>query len=266
MAAMGSVENSMEPRTILLPRDLHMPIPSWCKKILKRLLYGPYYQYFNRLSDAIADPRGLGMADFLMHDSLHVSPKYRNIFYSMLRGANVIDCGVNRGKFIDLCNLFGVQIIGFEPNLKLYSFLQYKYENYKDVKLINSGVGADSGLVDFYFDADNISDEGFTVCALKKYKDTKSVTSVKCQIIDLCDFIQKEYVEKGQRVYLLKLDVEGAEFGLVEKICKTGIFRHCDYIVVETHARAFDDGNERLQKIKDAISSAGATNIDLDWV
>jgi hypothetical protein len=65
---------------------------------------------------------------------------------------------------------------------------------------------------------------------------------------------------------MLKIDIEGAEFGLVEKICETGVYKFCQYIMVETHERFFADGAEKMQKMRDAIEKYGATNIDLEWV
>ncbi|WP_281651322.1 hypothetical protein [Helicobacter bilis] len=39
-----------------------------------------------------------------------------------------------------------------------------------------------------------------------------------------------------------------------------------DYIACETHARFFEDGEERLAKLRELITEAGASNILLDWI
>jgi len=217
---------------------------------------------FHLLNMAITDPKGLAMADFMMSISLRVLPKFRNIIYEIPVDGVIIDGGVNRGKFTDLCNIFGAQIVGFEPNEKLINFLRYKYHDNKNVRLIHAGLGAEAGELDFYYNADNMSDDAFSMCRKKGYTET---ASMKAQMIDLADFLQQEFIAKGQRIYLMKLDIEGAEFGLIEKLIEKGIHNHVDYIVCETHARFFDDGKEKLESIQRAIRENNVSNIDLDW-
>lgn len=214
---------------------------------------------------AVTDPNGLGMADLIMAGPLGIKKKYQNIFYGMPVGAVVLDGGMNRGKFTDLCNIFGADIVGFEPNKKLADFLTYKYRDNKNVRVVNAGLGAEKGELTFYCDANCLTDDGFSIVDIRNSV-RKETIAVKAEIIDLAEFIQKEFIDKKKRVYLLKLDIEGAEFGLIEKLIANGIHKHVDYIVCETHARFFADGKAKMESLRRAIADNNITNIDLEWV
>ena len=228
-----------------------------------------FQHYMINLSGAIADPKGLGMADFIMNFSLHIKSRYKNLFYNMPHGAIVLDCGVNRGKFIDLCNIFGARIYGFEPNPNLFRFLEYKYRagSPESIILTNAGVGAHPGEFDFYCESSDSTAEGFSMYDnIPPSERAERAVCVKCKILDLCEFIKSEFISKNKRIYLIKLDIEDSEFGLIEKLIETGVYKHCDNIVVETHQRFFENGDALIKSVNDAITAAGATNIDLEWI
>ena len=86
------------------------------------------------------------------------------------------------------------------------------------------------------------------------------------KVVDLVAYIHNEILSKHDRIYLLKLDVEGAEFDIMEKIMQHKLYEKIDYIACETHARFFEDGEERLAKLRELITEAGASNILLDWI
>lgn len=256
---------------IFMPRNLRHKYISWLKNrfdlhTIVSNIVGKKSDDFYWINRAISDPTGMGMADLLMFKSMGINQNQKNIIYGIVPGAICIDCGVNRGKFIDLCNIFGAKIFGFELNPRLIPFLEHKYKNADNIRLIAAGVGIQECEVDFYFNQNNLTDEGGSL-----YKNVAAdvggvtkTTVAKARIIDLCDFIDNEFITKNQRVYLLKMDIEGAEFGLVEKMIESGVYKHIDHIILETHERFFDDGEARLKKLNDAISKAGATNINLE--
>lgn len=72
-------------------------------------------------------------------------------------------------------------------------------------------------------------------------------------------------MEQKERIYLLKLDVEGAEFEILPALIKKGLYEKIDYIVVETHEYMFKDGAKKLEQIQNALAKKGVKNIFLDW-
>jgi FkbM family methyltransferase len=84
--------------------------------------------------------------------------------------------------------------------------------------------------------------------------------------IRLVDFIQNTVFHKHEEIYILKMDIEGAEFETLEDVIHSGVYRKIKYLFCETHARFFNDGDEKLRKLESLIQDNNITNIFLDWV
>ena len=62
---------------------------------------------------------------------------------------------------------------------------------------------------------------------------------IKC--IDLDKFIAN--IESGSRI-ILKLDIEGAEYDILEKMIETGTIKKLDHLIVEFHHKFFENSYE----------------------
>ncbi|MDR2868887.1 MAG: FkbM family methyltransferase [Deferribacteraceae bacterium] len=231
---------------------------SWAK-----VKFSTQYQLdktFERMKMAIGDPYGLGMADFIMFDCLKIAQRFANTIYSIPENALILDCGMNRGKFTDLCLLFKANIVGFEPNPILASFLHRKYSAESLVSVQNSAVANNAGNMTFAFAG--ATDDGASICP-DFNRGNINLKTVQVDVINLAEYI----LSKNEQIFILKLDSEGAEFGLLEELCHSGAWKLCDHIFVETHADFFEDGKAKLESARKAIADVGAAKvIDLGWV
>ena len=96
-------------------------------------------------------------------------------------------------------------------------------------------------------------------------QDNETSQSYEVEVIDLCEFIEKEFIIQKKQIYLLKLDIEGAEFEILEKLIAKKLYKHIKFIACETHEYMFKDGKARLERLKDLIVKEKITNILLDW-
>lgn len=157
----------------------------------------------------------------------------------------------------------GAFVYSFEPNLHLQSFLKRKYEKNKKVKFYQKAVSTFNGKTNFLiFEGRNLS-QGNRIVASKQDENTQK--SYEVEVIDICEFLTKEVLCDFERIYFLKLDIEGAEFEILEKIIKTKLYEKIEFIAVETHEYMFDDGEKRLSDIKNMIDRYKISNILLDW-
>ena len=70
---------------------------------------------------------------------------------------------------------------------------------------------------------------------------------------------------KGIRPYLIKLDIEGAEFDVIHQLIDKKMCSSFNYMVCETHERLFSDGEEKITALKKRLKEQNINNIFLDW-
>jgi FkbM family methyltransferase len=238
--------------------------------ILKAILIWVYkfpyrlYKNFNNidldLEEAIVDPHGFGRMNLLIK-SLHVPPKYEYLFYEMPDDALCIDGGGNAGKFTDLVLFCGGQSIIFEPNPFLVRLMQRKFKSNESVQIQPTAISTKNETVEFNFG--EYTDQSGSMHKNKRNQSGIGKT-LEVQAVDFAKYLKKLHQERGE-IYLCKIDIEGAEFEVVEHLISTGAYRQCRHVVVETHPRFFKDGKARLKKLETLIADNKITNIDLGW-
>lgn len=216
---------------------------------------------------AMSDSKGMGRLGLLMEHA-KVEKKYHFIFQKMRSGDICVDCGVNVGIATDIMRFMDAVVYGFEPHPELFAFLTQKYKNDEKVIFRNSAVWDKNDTLDFKISSvENENVIGLSersslfdnITFKNKYK------SVRVPVVDLTEFIELGLLKKHNEIYLLKMDIEGAEFDLIEKIIKTGMHRKIKYIVCETHERNFKDGVEKIGRLHSLIKENNIENIFLDW-
>jgi hypothetical protein len=88
-----------------------------------------------------------------------------------------------------------------------------------------------------------------------------SRVSVEC--IDLSEFI----FSLGSRVRLVKLDIEGAEIGVINHLIDTGAVELIDLVVVETHEKQMPFLLEQTEELRQRIKNTSLqSKFRLDWI
>jgi len=185
---------------------------------------------------------------------------------------NVIDIGAHKGEtlkfFLDNFNVN--KIFAFEPNKKLFIYLQNKYrtqtKHKQRVKLHNFGVSNINGKLVFH---ENILDETSTFEELNfdsKYLEKKSkilgvakeniiVDNYKVNVIRLTDFLKDN---PNKEFDVLKIDVEGHELQ-----CLQGLFNNelkiipIRYIQLESHNDDMYLNNNQQHDIESLLNKNG---------
>ena len=158
----------------------------------------------------------------------------------------LIDCGANIGQgFERLKGLLNIdstwQIIMFEPNPECIPFLRAKYKH----EIINKAVSTDNESrrfnIQFCEKAKNWTGGASHFIDNSEYKKPRYIKTghfkdggmIEC--IDLSTFIAT-HCSVNDEVYL-KLDIEGMEFPVLDKMIKDGTILLIDSIFVEWHQR-----------------------------
>lgn len=137
-----------------------------------------------------------------------------------------IDCGAYTGDTVDCEKLFGFKAdkkIAFEANQKLIK--QVEAAGYD--KVYNKAVWVNDDRITFWQDQSK-EPLGSTV---KKSKTTGVLTPVFVDAVDFSEWLKDYLMDE----VLIKLDIEGAEFDILEKMIKDKTILIANKIYVEFH-------------------------------
>ncbi|MFT5470344.1 MAG: FkbM family methyltransferase [Verrucomicrobiales bacterium] len=179
-------------------------------------------------------------------------------------GAIVVDCGASVGDTVAVFLAKGATVHAFEPNPLAFAHLKQRFEGETALTLYPNAISGADGTAEFYPHEDLAEDtlgsaNGSSLLAFKGNVRTDEPYSV--ETVDLSRILR----ELGQQVAFLKIDIEGAEIGAVNRLLDTGAHRLADQIVVETHEIKIPELLEPTEKLRARIADEGVENIRLDW-
>tara|TARA_B100001250_G_C19747572_1_gene766064 strand:+ start:713 stop:1411 length:699 start_codon:yes stop_codon:yes gene_type:complete len=158
--------------------------------------------------------------------------------YNLSEDDIFIDGGAFRGEFIEkITEYYNCRAFGFEPLSEYYEILNQKYKNNSKVKIIDSGLTSEDGSS--YL----IEDEQSSYIGNKK---TKQIVKTK----RLETFMKEESIEK---IGLLKLNVEGSEYEIIESLIKSEKISNIKHLHVQFHdfiENAEERREELIEKLK----------------
>ncbi len=130
------------------------------------------------------------------------------------------DVGGFEGHYTDkILKQYDCKSYIFEPHPEYFRKLQERFINKKNVKLFNYGLG---GKTENLFLTDDSESS--------KVTDTK--TELKTLVRDITEVTEELGIEK---IDLLKLNIEGMEYELLEKLIKTGEINKIDKLKIQFH-------------------------------
>ena len=145
---------------------------------------------------------------------------------------NIIDVGA----YIGLSILYfksrypNAHIIAFEPNPNVFPLLEenVEYNNIKNVQLHNIAIGENTKERKLY-----IESSGFAAFSTASFKKDAWNGKQKSRPIIVKTEPLSKYI--NEKVDLLKIDVEGAEYEILKELNKSGSFSKIENLLVEYH-------------------------------
>lgn len=195
---------------------------------------------------------------------------YLTAITAMLKpGDLAVDCGANMGVVTERLATTGADVVAFEPDPFAFKILEQKFANLPNVTLINAAVGVGSGTVRL-MRADNFGDnpEGASVKStiLDGGRRIDAENAVEVPLIDFPSWVADQVKARGE-VAFIKMDIEGAELDILEKMDAEQLFQNVRCLVAETHERKFKDLRDRYKALRDKVSESYAPGkVNLDWI
>lgn len=175
-----------------------------------------------------------------------------------------IDCGANVGDITEHLGKSGATVYCFEPNPYAFKVLQDRFSDMPNFNCIQKGVSDKNSKMKLYLHENSDEDEVYwsTGSSLLEFKgNVLNNKYVEVEIIDLCEFLES----LNNRVKILKMDVEGVECLILQKLINSGVIDKIDYVFVETHEQKIQELKEETTAIRKLIKQKGLKNINLDW-
>ena len=138
-----------------------------------------------------------------------INSRCPEILNTKLHNCLVIDLGSNRGDFLLPLAKRGAEILAFEPNKVAFKNSLKRLSKFEGINIFNVGVGNFSGITKFYFHKDAGNDPlGYSI--------SSSIRSEKINLdlnnpVNIAILNFKDLLSSVGEVYVLKVDIEGAE-------------------------------------------------------
>lgn len=189
---------------------------------------------------------------------------------AMLRpGDLVLDCGANMGVVTDILARTGADVIAFEPDPWAFGKLTERFADTGNVTLINAAVGVGTGTVRLMraenFD-DNPTGASVKSTILDGGRQIDATNAVDVPLIDFPGFLAEKLADRAE-IAFIKMDIEGAELDILERMDSDGLFDRVRVLVAETHERKFRDLRPRYRALRRTFADKYDPNrVSLDWI
>ena len=127
------------------------------------------------------------------------------------KDSNCIDVGVLDGEILDKFQKFapGGQHFGFEPIPEKFGNLEHKYRNNQNITIYNVALSNQDGSTEFNYVTSNPSYSGIRKRSYDRSGEKDTSIKVNTKKLD-------SYLEELPQIDMIKIDVEGAEYWVIE--------------------------------------------------
>ena len=158
----------------------------------------------------------------------------------------MLDLGANHGEKTLEQLVRQERIYMFEANPVLFQLLREITRDHSHIKLIDKAVWTEDTNLELYLSKQY--DTGSTVMPDKKFNKPDYEHPIVVEAIDFSAWVAKNIDREIHKVYM-KMDIEGAEFAVLEKMIEEGTLDHIERFFIEFHSDKFEYERERHKKI-----------------
>jgi FkbM family methyltransferase len=185
-------------------------------------------------------------------------------FRSLRPGDLAIDCGANVGHVTALLAKQGADVVAFEPNPNAFVLLAERFARNPRVDCRPQAASTRAGTARLYLHVDATEDPvkwsvGSSLLGAKPNVDEHSWVDV--ETIDLDEFV----MALGRPVKLLKLDVEGSEIEILDRLISSGRLDEIDHVLVEMHDTRIPGLEQAGADLRKRLAAPRFAHVQLDW-
>lgn len=187
-------------------------------------------------------------------------------FHNLGPGDVAIDCGANLGAITRIMAKNGAEVHAFEPNPDAFRVLRARTADMPNVHCHNEAVLDHDDTLTLYLHVNyKLNPERFSSRSslIAEKRNVDETGGVQVRVIDLVAFIER----LGKPIKLLKVDIEGAEYALLNGLIDRGVMDRIEAVYVETHAHSIPSLKPVDEALRKRIADLGlGGKIDLNWI
>ena len=187
-------------------------------------------------------------------------PELRAALRDLHPGAIAVDCGAHVGNLTAHMAATGATVYAFEPNPNAFAHLRERFAGNERVRCREAAVTDRDGVARLYLHREAASDPVVWAVGSSLFPTKGNVDERRFVEVDTIDL--DRFLWDVGPVTVLKLDVEGAEVPILEKLIESGRLRGISHVLVEMHDQKIPglDGTALRQALADYA------NVRLDWL
>jgi FkbM family methyltransferase len=171
--------------------------------------------------------------------------------YKLDDNSIVFDLGGYKGEWANNIHCkYGCNVIIFEPINKYYDLIKNKFSHNKKIQLFKAGLGARNEKVLMSVAAESTS----------QFKVNENSTEV--DIYSISDFFNNKNIS---RVDLMKINIEGGEYELLENMVELGLVNKIQNIQVQFHD-FIPNAEVRMKKIQSQLAKTHKLTYQYEFV
>lgn len=140
------------------------------------------------------------------------------------------------------------KVFGFDPTPKSINWIKTRHDVPKRFHFLEYGVDTKTHYVTFFLPKNEAHISG----SLVKTSNVSESAAIEVPMKKFCDIVREL---KHSHVDVLKMDIEGAEYNVVEDVLNESI--EIKQLLIEIHDRFFLDGRERSARMFEILYAKG---------
>lgn len=173
----------------------------------------------------------------------------------------VLDIGANIGIYSKLMAKTGAKVYSYEPNPFAFERLKENCKSYKNINLFNKAVSNENTTKKLFFHENHNADpiKWSTGSSIDSTKPNVSSDSVEVECVDIYKILE------GKSFDIVKIDVEGHEIEILNRIIDKDLIQNFKNIFVEMHDDKMDHLKSKSVELRNKIKKMGLSHFHLDW-